>query len=230
MHYNIVMHKKIAFVVLVLILLLAGSFYWVSNKNKTYEQKSSSQAQTENSFDPKNATYNIDGKEITLKNGKAEVDIPGTSSKTVVVLFGNPVYGQLQCEDSEQDSAVILSVNSGGSGTFYYLAAVINELYTNPDKTLADNVLQYSTKAIFLGDRIVPQNLDMKDGIVSVKYLDRKAGEAMSAKPSVTIIKNFYYGTGGAGVEYGYSTVQSDNSLVMTDKVSSIFTLCNVPQ
>ena len=41
---------------------------------------------------PKNATYNIEGQKVTLKNGLSEVEIaPGSASKIVTRYFGNEV-------------------------------------------------------------------------------------------------------------------------------------------
>ncbi|MFA9199434.1 MAG: hypothetical protein ACEQSO_08365, partial [Aquirufa sp.] len=41
------------------------------------------------------------------------------------------------------------------------------------------------TNAIFIGDRIAPQNTKITDQIIDVNYADREDGDAMTVKPSV---------------------------------------------
>jgi hypothetical protein len=67
-----------------------------------------------------------------------------------------------------------LTQYSGGSGTFYYIAAVIS--YNNIYK---------GTNAILIGDRIAPQSTEFRNGEIIVNYADRKPGEPMTATPSV---------------------------------------------
>lgn len=154
----------IILVVGVLILALVASTGFFSNKNKIV---------TENS--PKNATYMIDGKEVTLVNGVSETEAaPGSASKIITTYFGNDVTHDFNA-DGRPDTAFILTQTTGGSGTFYYVVAALNtpEGYKGSD-------------AVLLGDRIAPQTTEMgKGNIIIVNYADRKFGEDFSVSPSV---------------------------------------------
>jgi len=80
----------------------------------------------------------------------------------------------------EADAAVVLTQDSGGSGTFYYVAAAIN--------TGSGTV---GTNAILLGDRIAPQNILIQNGEIIANYADRNPGEPMTTSPSVGVSKYF---------------------------------------
>lgn len=125
--------------------------------------------------DFRDATYVIDGKSVTLKNGVSEVEAaPGSASKIVTKYFGNEVRHDLD-GDGTEDVAFILTQQTGGSGTFYYVVASLNR---------ANGFV--GTQGFLLGDRIAPQTTEMGTGtIVIVNYADRKAGEDFSVPPSV---------------------------------------------
>jgi len=134
-----------------------------------------------------NATYNINGQPVTLKNG-VSVSHPADSSGGVTDLpaiattsfFGLAAYNDLNGDGSD-DMAFILTQQTGGSGTFYYLAAAL----ASPNEAAPE------TDAILLGDRIKPVSTDIKSGLIIVTYLDRKPDEPMTAVPSVTVVRNF---------------------------------------
>ena len=122
---------------------------------------------------PRNATFLIDGEDYPLNDGQVTVEtFPGAASKTVVQLFGEPVNGDLD-HDGVADAAVLLVQTTGGSGTFYYVAAALNR-----GGTLS------GTEAVFIGDRIVPLQLAIRHGVVILDYADRLPGEAMATAPS----------------------------------------------
>jgi len=130
--------------------------------------------------DPQNATYIIEGEEITLINGKAEKEIvPGSASKTITQYFGNEAKADFNSDDIE-DVAFLLTQDSGGSGTFYYVAVA-----------LSSKNGYNGTNAILLGDRIAPQTTEFRNGEIIVNYADRKPGESMVTSPSVGISKYF---------------------------------------
>jgi hypothetical protein len=132
--------------------------------------------------DPLNATYLIDEKQITLRNGMAEAPVaPGSAAKEVVRVFGTPQKGDLD-GDGIDDYAMLISQETGGSGTFYYVAVGL------VDKSLG-KVL--GTNSILLGDRIAPKNISISNGLIVVNYADRKTGEPMSTQPSVGVTKTF---------------------------------------
>lgn len=128
--------------------------------------------------DYKNATYTIEGTAVKLMNGNAESPAaPGSSTKTITQYFGNDATGDLN-GDGVSDVAFILTQSSGGSGTFYYVVAALKNGngYTGTD-------------AVLLGDRIAPQTMQIENGELIVNYADRKAGEPMTARPSLGVSK-----------------------------------------
>ena len=133
--------------------------------------------------DPQNATYMIEGQPVTLVNGGAEKEAaPGSASRQITQYFGNAIDIDLN-SDGLLDSAFLLTQSSGGSGTFFYVVAALEE---------DDGYL--GTNAILLGDRIAPQstNIDPDNPLqFTVNYADRKEGEPMSASPSVGVSKTF---------------------------------------
>lgn len=125
-----------------------------------------------------NIAYTVDGTSVTLKNGKSEVEItPGSSSKTITRYFGNNAIGDLN-GDGTEDVAFLLTQESGGSGTFYYVVVAL----------MTENGY-VGTDAVFLGDRIAPQSTEIKNGRIIVNYADRKIDESMTTKPTVGISK-----------------------------------------
>ncbi len=123
---------------------------------------------------PRNATYLIDGEAYPLNDGQVTVEtFPGAASKTVVQLFGEPVSGDLD-HDGVADAAVLLVQTTGGSGTFYYVAAALNR-----GGTLS------GTEAVFIGDRIAPLQLAIRYGVLMFDYTDRLPGEVMATVPSL---------------------------------------------
>jgi len=150
--------------------------------------------------DPQNATYLIDGKEVTLVNGVAELKAaPGSASKIVTKYFGNAVSIDLNA-DGLMDSGFLLTQDCGGSGTFFYVAAAINQAGSTQ-----------GTNAIFLGDRIEPQSTNVDPGDPAqfiVNYMERKASEPMSAQPSVAASRTFKLDNGTL-VEVGTPPTQT---------------------
>ena len=127
--------------------------------------------------DPKNTTYIVNNMEVTLVDGKASNEVvEGASSTVVTSIFGEPVYADLN-SDGLEDAVVFLVQETGGTGSFFSFAVAVK-----------NNSGYVGTEAIPLGDRIAPQNINIKDdGIIAVNYADRKAGEPMTADPSVGV-------------------------------------------
>ena len=128
--------------------------------------------------DYKNATYLIEGSFITLTDGIFEMEIaPGSASRVTTRYFGNEAIGDLN-KDGKNDIAFLLTQSTGGSGTFFYLVAA---LQTTSGVE--------GTNAIFLGDRIAPQNTTIQNGIITVNYADRNPGEPFTTQPSLGVSK-----------------------------------------
>lgn len=124
--------------------------------------------------DPLNATYTIEDRALSLVNGRFnEAAAPGSATRIMAEVFGLPLYGDLD-HDGDEDAVVVILYDPGGSGTFYYIAAAINQ-----------NGSYRGTAGYLLGDRIIAQFVRFDDGIVQVHFLDRRPTEPMSAPPTV---------------------------------------------
>ena len=124
--------------------------------------------------DPLNATYTIEGERIRLTEGRAERQAaPGSATKVETLVFGAPVYGDLN-GDGTDDAALIVVQQPGGSGTFYYIAAA-----------LAGDSAYRGTNAVLLGDRIAPKQIEIRNGVIYANFTDRRKEEPMAAVPSV---------------------------------------------
>ena len=127
---------------------------------------------------PLDAAYLIDDRAFVLAGGQATIEaFPGAASKTVIKVAGEPVSGDLD-GDGAADAAVLLVETTGGSGTFYHVAAAFNR-----DGHFV------GTRAVFLGDRIAPQQLSIRHGVVLVDYAERRPEEAMATPPLQTVSK-----------------------------------------
>ena len=115
-----------------------------------------------------------------LKDGVFEESIaPGSASKIKVLLGKEQSFGDVN-GDGAEDAAVTLVVDSGGSGTFTYLALVINE-----------NGTAKPVSSILLGDRIVVKSLAIQAGNVVVTMFTRKPTESMSMEPKIEVTRKF---------------------------------------
>jgi hypothetical protein len=117
------------------------------------------QTGNKNISDPRNAVYMADGLKARY--------------------FGNEAKGDLNNDDIP-DTAFLITTDGGGSGTFYYVIAVLNT--TEGYKP---------TNAILLGDRIAPQTTEIRDKKLIVNYADRKKTDPMTTAPSVGVSKYF---------------------------------------
>lgn len=124
--------------------------------------------------DYRNGTYVIDGKKITLTNGKSESPVaPGSATMSITRYFGNNLSVDLN-NDGKKDEVFYLTHTTGGTGTFFYVVAALAE-----DKGYTGSL------GYFVGDRIAPQTINQdKSGTLLINYADRKAGEDFSVQPS----------------------------------------------
>lgn len=136
---------------------------------------------------PEDASYRIDDTEVQLEGGVYTAPVENSSAIRTVRLVGNPAYGPLT-EAQENDAAVVLVDEPGGSGTMYYLAAA-----------LKDSSGYLGTNAVFLGDRVVIQDVRVDRGIVSVRYLVHGEDEPLAA--SGTLERQEYFRVSGSGLE-----------------------------
>jgi len=174
-------NKKIVSVVsiaVLVIIVLIATFFILQNRNVKI------------AGDVKNITYKIANQSFDMKNGRAEVSIvPGSASKNVLSLFGEPVFGDLN-GDGLVDAAVLLVNTSGGSGAFYYATLAINT---------GDGYK--ATEAMYLGDRIAPQTVEIHDGRAVYNFAERKGTDPMTTPPSIgkSVWVNYDKATGHIG-------------------------------
>ena len=103
----------------------------------------------------RNMTYQgIYDELVTLTNGQYEGEpfVEGGASKPTATLIPFTAFGDLN-GDGADDAVVLLVENSGGSGSFIYLAAVINQEGT-PE----------NAATTLLGDRVSPEAVVIVDG------------------------------------------------------------------
>ncbi len=146
---------------------------------------------------PLNTTYYIEGQAVTLVDGKASVPAAPGSASTVDTSIWDPNYATGDLDyDGVDDAAVILVQNTGGSGSFYYVAAAMtvgnDGTATSSDDTVSNvGVGVIGTNAILLGDSIAMQNYSIADEVVTVNYADRPEDAPMTEQPSVGVSRRF---------------------------------------
>lgn len=157
-------HKKKIAIGAVFAIILIGLFFYFENNIQN---------------DPLNASYLIEDRLVSLKSGFSEEEIvPDSASKQITSVLWSPVKGDLN-SDKKDDYAMIVTQNSGGSGTFYYVVA-----------GLSSKKGIIGTNGVFLGDRISPESIFIENGKILINYSEREDGEPMAAQPTVKVSKS----------------------------------------
>ncbi len=182
------MKKRVFFTALLSVILIIACTACTADKSEMVEStestestsKSASEQLDTNPSAPDeyallNASYVIEGQEITLVNGKAESPAAPDSATMVTTEQGHPNIVE-ELIDGDHYATLVLKQTPGGSGTFYYLFAIINGV---------------ATEGYFLGDRIEIQKITIEDKKIVAIYLDRKENEPMTTEPSVEVKKTF---------------------------------------
>ncbi|MEK7588873.1 MAG: META domain-containing protein [Patescibacteria group bacterium] len=125
-------------------------------------------------LDVNNMSYVVEDEIFHLKNGTAiNEGAPGTLSKSTLSIFGEPAYGDFDT-DGDTDAAIWLVNDSGGTGKFYYAVLDMNM-----------GTSYKPTNAMFLGDRIAPQSLNVQEGRAVYNFAQRRENDPMTAEPTV---------------------------------------------
>ena len=133
-------------------------------------------------------TENADAGEATLEDGEFREPLAPGSAGELIIQLGKWATGDLDGEGGG-DAAAITIEQTGGSGTFYFVHALVGE-----DGDLRD------AGVAFLGDRIRVEGVSIHDGAIVVALLDRAPDAAMASAPTVAVIRRFTL-QGGALVE-----------------------------
>jgi hypothetical protein len=129
-----------------------------------------------------NATYQgIYEQPVTLVDGvyEGEPFVEGGASRPTVILIDTPIaYGDINGEGQE-DAAVLLAENSGGSGTFVYLAAVVNQ-----------DGQPVNVATTLLGDRVQVESLKIENDQIVVEMVQAGPDDPMCC-PSQRAVKTY---------------------------------------
>lgn len=175
--------------VLIIIILAAGLLWYLVHKttNTPIPTTGTSTAQTSTLAahpDPKNASFQFEDSAVQLKDGVNQTPVEGSAMVERTELADVVGYGDLN-NDSKEDTGVILIQSGGGTGIFFYVAG------------FASSPTGYKgTNALFLGDRISPKSITIKNGLMTVTYLDRKETDPFSTEPTIPTTKVFKFSKG----------------------------------
>jgi len=165
------------------LIILAIIGLWYFGRNKTSEPTPTAVTTTSRP-DASNGTFQFDDGPITLKKGSDTQAINGSGLTQETDLTDIVAYGDIN-EDKKDDAVVILMQTGGGSGDFFYLSAYVSGL-----------VNYKGTNTIFIGDRIEPKSVSIKNEIITLTYLDRKPNEPFASDPTILTTKQFIYKNG----------------------------------
>jgi hypothetical protein len=113
-----------------------------------------------------------------LKNGEyREAGPQGSASETVVKLVEPVAYGELP--DGQIAAATTLATETGGSGTFYELALVVDL-----------NGAPLNNASVFLGDRIKLNSLKFENGQVLVDMVKQGPNDPMCC-PTLHVLQKY---------------------------------------
>ena len=132
--------------------------------------------------DLENATYLAefpDAGEATLDGGEYRYPVAEGSAAEAVIRLERWSIGDID-GDGAADAAAITSERPGGSGTFYFVHAVLNDSGAPRDRAFA-----------FLGDRVRVESVAVLDGVLVVALYDRPETASYSEEPSIAVIRRF---------------------------------------
>lgn len=129
-----------------------------------------------------NAVYSSEvaqGRKVTLVNGKFEASTgAGARQKLTVTLTEPSAVGDLN-GDAVADAAVVLATNTGGTGIFKALHAVLNQ---------AGQPVEAA--AIQLGDRVQVKSLTIQSGAILVDLLTHGPKDGLCC-PTMEVIQTY---------------------------------------
>jgi heat shock protein HslJ len=116
---------------------------------------------------------------VKLNNGTyKEKVVPDSAAELVVTLSDKIAFGDLN-GDGEEDAAVILVTDPGGTGTYRYLAVVTNQ-----------NGSPENVASQLLGDRIKVKSLSIRSGEISVEMITHGPNDPMCC-PTLEVTQDY---------------------------------------
>ena len=115
----------------------------------------------------------------TLEDGEFRQPVAPGSAAEMVILLDKWTTGDIDGRYSA-DAAAITIEEPGGSGTFYYLHALVSD-----DGALSDAAVA------FLGDRVRIEGVSIHDSIITVAMLDRAPHLPFSQPATIAVIRRF---------------------------------------
>lgn len=177
--------------VLSVLILLAGFVVYISIFLGEHETALPDEARFSLPTNPLDATYRIEGEEVTLAQGVAEVSAaPGSASVVRTEVVGEPIVLQGMQEGSEVYALTLQQV-TGGTGVFYYAALALKD---------EDGFL--GSEAVYLGNRIENIALSPWGELVRVSYVGRATSTSFAEAPDQEVIRYFYV-LGASLLEHG---------------------------
>lgn len=166
--------KRFTQIGLVVILILLAAYIFIPSPKETATDED--EEATVATADYKNIQYTIEDESVNFVNGFAEsqIDPDPSIGKVTTRYFGNEVRKDLN-GDGREDIAFLVTQNSGGTGTFFYVVAAVST-----ESGYA------GSHGYFLGDRIAPQTTESGEGdTIIVNFADRRPEESFATPPSV---------------------------------------------
>jgi len=170
-----------------------GQTGWVAGRY--LQERSCTSAAAEESMpgapgvDPYNHRYRIEREVVVLQHGSSRKPIDGSAASIITEVVRSPLYIDLN-DDGQKDAVLILRQQTGGSGTFYYLAVALSNVTASERSDVASGPV---VESYFLGDRIKVEQVSFVDNEIVVNYLDRADGQPMAVQPVVRLSKKFKF-------------------------------------
>ena len=118
----------------------------------------------------------LEKEKVTLHDGHAREQIPGTTAVIITEVIHKSIYADLD-GDNAKEAVSILMQHTGGTGSFYFVAVAAGS-----GKTI---------ESYFLGDRVKITSVKIIEKLIVVDLLERSTGQPMASRPTERVSKKF---------------------------------------